>query len=77
MTNYCKDCNHFKSVKDGPRTGIWYNLYCKAPAFKRKPVRSLITGELGFERGNEYPFARDVRKEVCESFTKKRSLFGR
>lgn len=75
----CVNCKHLKSISDGPRTGIWYNMYCSA--VRRMSAIDPVSGNRCFLGKNsfgedyftdeEYPHCRDINKGNCPYFEEK------
>jgi hypothetical protein len=69
----CSLCTYFYSKPDGPRTGVWYNLFCTHPKASRESIH-----EKSEER---YPYARYInpadgyygQSGPCTLFKDKRS----
>jgi len=57
---HCVTCAHLLSRRDGPRTGVWYNLFCSVSP--RERVRSPVTGKYG---GEKLHYCRDINKGDC------------
>jgi hypothetical protein len=77
----CANCRHLHAKQDGPRTGIWYNMLCRAPAVQTEPSRDPVSGKIGYRRKNDLgggcyddqpsPFCRDVNHGNCEHYARK------
>ncbi len=61
----CVNCRRFESVSGGPRTGIWYNLYCHAVT--RYKGIDPVSGEEGYIETNSFGqrYFTDQRFSYC------------
>lgn len=76
----CVKCTHLKAIQDGPRTGIWYNMRCRAPGAQRVPWVDPVGG--GVVYGNRAydepePYCRDINNGHCPHYEPKRSLWDK
>lgn len=75
----CPECKYYMSIEDGPRTGIWYNLYCSA--ISREPTIDPTTGKRVYKGTNDlggdyttdtpYYHCRDINDGNCKHFRPK------
>ena len=71
----CAECQHFISIEDGPRTGVWYNLFCGA--IEQKPVLNVVTGKRETPNDNGHPCCREVNNGNCKLFEPRKSMVDR
>lgn len=67
----CAQCRNLIRAEGGPRTDIWYNMFCGA--VKKKKGIDFVSGKEGyvdmndlggtFVNDNPHPFARDVNPD--------------
>jgi len=73
----CPECKHYLSIEDGPRTGVWYNLWCRA--FTKEPAIDPTTGKQKYRDSNgylsddKYYHCRDFNDGHCQYFEQKLS----
>lgn len=79
MATVCANCIHFHNREDGPRTGIWYNQFCKVSP--REKTVDPVSGKTGYKGVNDFgqeyltdePYrnCRDINKGNCPRFEAK------
>ena len=73
----CPECRFYMSIEDGPRTGVWYNLYCMA--VRKDTGIDPTTGKQKYRDGSgylsdeEYYHCRDFNDGNCIYFQPKLS----
>ena len=70
----CANCTHFRSKKDGPRTGNWYNLSCSSPDVRREEVINPVSGKKCFKMVND--LGRTVFVDECAPYPGELNLEG-
>ena len=65
--NICANCKHYES-----RGTAWYDLFCMHPSAEHKQEVNPQTGKLGYARGQQWPYARDINpKGECGLYEEK------
>lgn len=75
----CTKCTHLLSIAAGPRTGIWYNMFCKAQPLPKgvNPLNGkecyITQNDFGniVHTDDRFHYCRDINDGNCPHFSEK------